>query len=93
MLPTASVSHSGYAEDVTSRLALRTGWTQAEVLALRDGRSLGDDKLGSLIAVVREAAGRAGQVDDVTWERAAACAQTPNDLSAAVGAVGANGTE
>jgi hypothetical protein len=66
--------------------------------------------------VVREAAGRAGQVGDVTWERAAAYgwtsaelaeafaylaltiftayflnyAQTPNDLSAAVGA---NGTE
>jgi hypothetical protein len=116
MLATAGVSHSGYAEDVTSRLALRTGWTQAEVLALRDGQSPGDDKLGSLIAVVREAAGRAGQVGDVTWERAAACgwtsaelaeafaylaltiftayflnyAQTPNDLSAAVGA---NGTE
>ena len=83
MLATAGVSHSGYAEDVTSRLALRTGWTQAEVLALRDGRSPGDDKLGALIAVVREAAGRAGQVGDVTWERAAACGWTSAELAEA----------
>jgi hypothetical protein len=53
------------------------------VLALRDGRSLGDDKLGSLIAVVREAAGRAGQVGDSTWERAAACGWTSAELAEA----------
>jgi hypothetical protein len=83
MLAAAGVSHSGYAEDVTSRLALRTGWTQGQALALRDGQSLGDDKLDSLIAVVREAAGRAGQVGDMTWERAAACGWTSVELAEA----------
>ena len=42
MLATASVSHSAYAQAVTSFLADRAGWSRAEVLALREGRPLGE---------------------------------------------------
>jgi len=73
MLATAAVSHSAYAQAVTSFLAARAGWSQAEVLALREGRPLGEDKIDALVAVVREAATRFGQVADATWQRAADC--------------------
>jgi hypothetical protein len=73
MLATAAVSHSAYTQAVTSFLAARAGFTPAEVLALRDGRALGDDKTDSLLDVAREAAARSGEVRDATWQRAADC--------------------
>jgi hypothetical protein len=84
MLATAGVSHSAYAEAVTSFLAIRAGWSQSDVQLLRDGLAVGDDKIDSLADVVREAAARDGRVSDATWERAATCnyAQTPIDLPA-----------
>jgi len=60
-LATAAVSHSAYTQAVTSFLAARAGWSQSEVLALRDGRPLGEDKTDALVSVVREAATRSGQ--------------------------------
>jgi alkylhydroperoxidase family enzyme len=71
MLATAAVSQSAYAEAVTSFLAVRSGWSQSDVQSLRDGRALGDDKIDSLVGVVREAARRAGQVSDAAWQWAA----------------------
>ncbi len=41
MLATAGAVGNAYTEAITSALALRAGWSQAEVLALRDGRSVG----------------------------------------------------
>ena len=73
MLATAAVSHSAYAQAVTSFLAVRAGWSQTEILALREDRPLGEDKIDALVAVVREAAARSGQVGDATWQRAADC--------------------
>jgi alkylhydroperoxidase family enzyme len=70
MLAAAGASHSDYAAAITSALALRAGWTHEQAGALRDGRSVGDDKVDSLVAVVREAASAAGHVDDATWQRA-----------------------
>jgi hypothetical protein len=81
MLATAAVSHSPYAEAVTSQLAVRAGWSPAQVTCLRDGQSLGDDRLDSLIRLVREAAVRAGRVADPTWRQAAACGWSSQDLA------------
>jgi hypothetical protein len=88
MLATAAVTGSAYAEALTSFLALRAGWGQAEILALRDGSPLGDDKIDSLVGVVREAAGRAGRVADVTWQQAAACGWGTEQLTEAFAYLG-----
>jgi hypothetical protein len=68
MLATAGVSRSAYAQAPTSFLAARAGWSQDEVLALRDGRPLEEDKIDALVNVVRDAAIRSGQVGDATWQ-------------------------
>jgi len=83
MLATASVSQSAYAQAVTSFLAARAGWSEGEVLALRHGRPLGEDKTDALVNVVREAATRSGQVGDATWQRAADCGWSSEQLTEA----------
>ena len=47
-----------------------TGWDEEQVRALRDGTSLGDNKLNVLIDLVREAAVNAGNVADAVWTAA-----------------------
>lgn len=83
MLATAAVSQNEYAEAVTSSLALRSGWSQSDAQSLRGGRPLGDDEIDSLVKVVQEAAGRAGQVSDATWQRAAGCGWNSEQLAEA----------
>jgi alkylhydroperoxidase family enzyme len=83
MLATAGVSHSAYAVAVTSQLAVRSGWSPTQVSCLRDGQSLGDEKVDSLVCVVREAAARAGRVSDLTWQQAAACGWSSQELAEA----------
>ena len=83
MMATAGVSQSVYAQAVTSMLALRSGWSPDQVARLRDGHPLGEDKVDSLVRVVREAAGRAGQVGELTWRQAAACGWSSEELTEA----------
>jgi hypothetical protein len=83
MLATAGGTGSAHAQAVTSLLAARAGLTPSEVLALRDGRALGDDKVDSLAGVAREAAARSGQVSDATWQRAADCGWSSEHLTEA----------
>jgi hypothetical protein len=83
MLATAAVSQNAYAQAVTSFLAIRAGWSQAEVLALGDGRPLGEDKTDALVGVVREAAAQSGQVSDAAWQRAADCGWSSEQLAEA----------
>jgi hypothetical protein len=83
MLATAGISESAYAEAVTSQLGLRAGWSPGEVSRLRAGHRLGDDRLDSLVRVVREAAGQAGRVSDLTWQQAVARGWTSQQLAEA----------
>jgi hypothetical protein len=83
MLATAAVSHNAYAQAVTSFLAVRAGWGQTEVLALREGRPLGDDKIDALVGVVREAASQSGQVGDAAWQQAADCGWSSEQIAEA----------
>ena len=85
MLVTAAASHSAYAEALTSFLAARSGWSPSEVRSLRDGHQVGDDKVDSLIGVIREAATRAGRVSDATWQQAADCGWTSEQMTEAFG--------
>jgi len=83
MLAAAGVSRSAYAEAVTSQLAARAGWSPAQVSRLRDGDLLGDDRVDSLVRVVREAAAGAGHVGDPTWQQAASCGWSSQELAEA----------
>ena len=83
MVTTAAVSHSTYAQAVTASLAARSGWDEAEVRALRDGRPLGEDKTDALVGVVREAAAGSGQVSDAMWQRAAEAGWSSEQLAEA----------
>jgi alkylhydroperoxidase family enzyme len=88
MLATAGVTRSAYTEAVTARLALQAGWSPAQVSSLRDGQSVGDQKADSLVRVVREAAARAGQVSDPTWQQATASGWTSEELAEAFAYLG-----
>lgn len=83
MLATAGVSHSAYAEAVSAQLAVRAGWSPAQVSCLRDGHPLGEDTVDALVRLVREAAVRGGRVADLTWQQAAACGWTSQELAEA----------
>ncbi len=67
MLAAAVHDGSDYALAVVSMLALRSGWRQDQVQALRAGGELGEEKVDALIGVVREAAANSGRVSDLTW--------------------------
>jgi Carboxymuconolactone decarboxylase family len=71
MLAAATADESDYALAIVTTLALRAGWRQEQVAAMRAGASLGDDKTDSLINVVREASQHSGRVSDATWQQAA----------------------
>jgi hypothetical protein len=71
MLVAATADGSEYALAITTTLAMRAGWRADQVVALRTGASLGDEKTDSLINVVREASKNSGRVSDETWEQAA----------------------
>jgi alkylhydroperoxidase family enzyme len=80
MLAAATADGSEYALAIVTALALRAGWHQDQVAALRAGADLGDDKTDSLIRVVREASLHSGRVSDATWDRAAALGWTAEQL-------------
>lgn len=88
MLTTAGAVRSDYAVAITSALAQRAGWSQAEILTLRDGQSVGDDKIDSVTGVIREAATRAGRVSDMSWQRAQACGWSSEQLTEAFAYLG-----
>lgn len=88
MLTTAGTVRSDYAVAITSALAQRAGWSQAEILTLRDGQSVGDDKIDSLAGVIREAAARGGRVSEMSWQRAQACGWSSEQLTEAFAYLG-----
>jgi hypothetical protein len=88
MLATAGATHSEYAEAITATLAERAGWSKSQVDSLRDGGSVGDDKIDSIVGVVREAAAHDGRVSDMAWGRAVACGWTDEQLAEAFAYLG-----
>lgn len=88
MLAAATADGSEYALAIITTLALRAGWHPDQVGALRSGAELGDDMTDSLINVVREASRQSGRVSDTTWDQAAACGWTPQQLAEAFAYLG-----
>jgi len=70
MLVAAAADGSQYALTIVTTLALRSGWREDQVAALRAGAGVGEQKADALIGVVREAAANSGRVRDATWDNA-----------------------
>jgi alkylhydroperoxidase family enzyme len=88
MLAAATADGSEYAQAVISALALRSGWSQDDVQALRAGKDVGDAKTGALTSLVREAAANHGHVSDLAWQQAAASGWTDEQLAEAFAYLG-----
>jgi hypothetical protein len=69
-LATAGAIGNGYMIGIASRFARVSGWTDAEIAALRAGTTTGDTRIDALTRVVREAAANSGNVADATWKAA-----------------------
>jgi len=88
MLAASSADESEYAQAVISMLALRSGWSQDAVAALRAGKDVGDAKTDALTHLVREAAADHGRVSDPTWRKALASGWTDEQLAEAFAYLG-----
>jgi len=88
MLAAAVAGGSDYALTVISQLAVRSGWRQDQVAALRSGQDLGQPGTDALLAVIREAAARSGRVSDATWARATGAGWTDGQLAEAFAYLG-----
>jgi len=69
-LATAATVGNGYMIGIASRFARMSGWTEAEIAALRHGATSGDTKIDALTRVIREAAANSGSVTDAAWKAA-----------------------
>jgi hypothetical protein len=88
MLASAAVAENQYAAAVLSTLALRSGWRQDQVAALRDGKDLGEETVDALVGLVREAATGQGRVSDATWASAQAAGWNEGQLAEAFSYLG-----
>jgi hypothetical protein len=69
-LATAATVGNDYMIGIASRFARVSGWTVAQIGALRTGTPTGDARIDVLADLVREAARHAGKVGDATWKAA-----------------------
>lgn len=88
MLVAAAADGSEYALAILTMLALRSGWRENQVAALRAGATLGTEKTDALIGVIREAAANSGRVRDVTWDNAVSHGWGDEQLAEAFGYLG-----
>ena len=88
MLTSAAAAGSDYAAAVLSMLALRSGWHQDEVDALRAGKDLGDAAIDALVGLVCTAAADQGHVSDAAWAGALDAGWDDEQLTEAFASLG-----
>lgn len=71
MLTAGAVDGGAYSQAIATQLALRTGMSPQETVAVRAG-DINDARTAALLAVVREAAANAGVVGQAAWTTATA---------------------
>ena len=82
-LAVGAVDHCGYCQSAHTLGGRAAGLDPERMLAIRAGRPTGDDKLDALLAVMREAAGEVGNVQDDTWKQAQAAGWSDEELAEA----------
>ena len=79
MLTAGAVDGGAYSQAIATQLAIRTGMSQEETVAVRAGR-VDDARTAALLAVVREAAANAGAVGETAWATATAAGWSDEQL-------------
>ncbi|WP_219419524.1 carboxymuconolactone decarboxylase family protein [Pseudonocardia nigra] len=79
-LAVGAVDHCGYCQSAHTLGGKAAGLDPERMLAIRAGRPTGDDRLDTLLAVMREAAGEVGTVQDDTWKQAQAAGWSEEEL-------------
>jgi len=79
-----------YCQAAHTLSAKKAGFSEEQTIAFRRGKVDFDDKLATLVAVVREAAGEVGDVSDVTWKAALEAGWSERELTEAFAHLAAN---
>jgi hypothetical protein len=87
-LATAVTVGNAYMTGIASRFARTSGWTDAQIAALRTRTTVGEAKIDALTAVVREAAAKSGSVTDTTWNAALQAGWSDQQLTEAFAYLG-----
>ncbi|TAM05307.1 MAG: hypothetical protein EPN70_08805 [Paraburkholderia sp.] len=87
-LATAGVVGNEYMIGVASRFSRASGWTEAQITALRTGASTGDASIDALTRVVREATANSGNVSEATWKAAQQAGWSDEQLTEAFAFLG-----
>ncbi len=80
-LAVGAVDGCGYCQSAHTLGGKAAGLDPDQMLAIRAGRPTGDDRLDTLLAVIREAARDVGTVNDETWKHAQAAGWSDQELS------------
>jgi lactoylglutathione lyase len=87
LLTVAAADRCAYTIALNSLIARQSGWSQDEIVALRNGR-IEDGPLAALLAVARQSATSRGRVEPETWQAALDAAWTDAQLTEAFGFIG-----
>jgi alkylhydroperoxidase family enzyme len=79
MLTAGAVDGGTYSQAIATQLALRTGMSTQETVAVRTGH-VDDPRTAALLAVIREAAANSGVVGKATWRAATAAGWSDEQL-------------
>ena len=79
MLTTGAVDGGAYSQAIATQLAIGTGMSLQDTLAVRLG-DVDDARTAALLAVVREAAANAGAVGETAWATATAAGWSDEQL-------------
>jgi AhpD family alkylhydroperoxidase len=82
-LAVGAVDRCGYCQSAHTLGGKAAGLEPDQMLAIRAGHPTGEDKLDTLLAVLREAAADVGTVQDSTWEQAKAAGWSDEELAEA----------
>jgi alkylhydroperoxidase/carboxymuconolactone decarboxylase family protein YurZ len=80
MLVSSVANSARYPIAIQVRLALRAGWTSAEIDAMCADAYRSDSKLAALLQVVRQTVSHIGRVDDAIWNSAVAAGWATEEL-------------
>ncbi len=89
-LAVGAVDSCDYCQAAHTLSGKKAGFTPEQMIAIRRGEVDFDDKLATLVTMVREAAGQVGDVSDVTWKAAAETGWTEQELTEAFAHLAAN---
>ncbi len=79
MLATGAVDDGAYSQAIATQLAMRTGMSLQETIAVRAG-DVDDARPAALLAVIREAAANGGTVSQAAWATATAAGWSDEQL-------------